>query len=117
MKICTRCKTQNDDDEACCTECGYTTFAAPETPAIPPSNVQPAFPSLSDEDKRKEWVTVLVPHSEFQATFAVGRLRTAGIPVNIHNSKIGEWDGRNVMSFAQVHPHDFEAAKALLNGG
>jgi hypothetical protein len=70
---------------------------------------------LLPEDAQKDWVTILAPHSEFQADIVIGRLKASGIAARLKYSKIGAWVGGNTMGFVQVRPKDYDAAKDVLN--
>jgi cell division septation protein DedD len=54
MKKCVNCGFENDDDEACCTECGKTEFTAVDVPArsetiLAPPDVNPMAEEKADE--------------------------------------------------------------------
>jgi len=70
---------------------------------------------LTPTEKQNEWLTIVTPHDNFEANIVMGRLRSSGIEARLHASVIGGWLGKQIQTFVQVRPKDYDAAKDLLS--
>ncbi len=137
MKKCDHCGFENDDDEACCSECGGTGFSSAIAPAkteskptqietddeqSPAEPTQPEyeFSPLTPADRQKDLVTLVTCRSLVAADFVVSRLAAAGIEAFIPDKSVMQWTGWNFNTYGyvrvQIAPKDYEAAKDLIAG-
>jgi hypothetical protein len=65
----------------------------------------------------EDWVTILIPHSSFEAHLVFNRLKVSGIRVRVNRSVIGGAIYTDTMTFVQVHVADYDVARELLNAG
>ncbi len=123
MKKCAYCGRENSDEAVYCRECG-TEFERPSAPPNPPppnpKKPEYTFQPLSEADKQKDLVTLVVCGTLLAADMIVGRLSAAGIPAFIPDEYLMQVTGFNLNAFGyvrvQISPKDYEAARDLLTG-
>jgi len=117
MKECAYCGRENDNDAVRCRECGTGEFKSPTAPppTLKPKDARPEIPPLPPEDLHKDWVTILSPDHQFEASMVIGLLRASGIEARVCTSRIGAWLSVDERPFIQVRPENYAAARNLLN--
>jgi hypothetical protein len=119
MKRCSYCGRENNEDAACCYECG-TEFQRPSEPVpVEPKRPEYEFAPISEADRENDFVTLVKCGSLIAADIVAGRLRAAGIEALIPDEHLMQAIGFNLNTFGyvrvQVPPKDYEAARDLLS--
>ena len=120
MKKCSYCGAEYPDDAAVCL-IDQTPLEIPGEPPPPPSKRTENYSaSLSQEDQRKDWVTLVKCGTLATADLIVTRLRAAGIEAFLPDEFLMQSVGWNLNTFGyvrvQVSPKDYDSARNLLAG-
>jgi hypothetical protein len=124
MKACSYCGAEYPDDAVMCTidHTPFERLADPTEVGVPterePKNPEYRFSSISAEDMKKNFVTLLSCATLPEAGVIVGRLEAAGIEVFVPDESLMTVTGGCWTTFGsvrvQISPKDYEAAKELL---
>jgi hypothetical protein len=125
MKACSYCGAEYPDDAVMCTidHTPFERLADPTEVGVPterePKNPEYRFSSISEEEKRRDFVTLVTCATLPAADVIVGRLEAAGIEASIPHESIMSLMGGGVSGFGlvrvQIAPKDYEAARELLS--
>jgi len=126
MKTCPYCGAEYPDGTPCCT--------IDETPLSPPAAPRPVFhpvtnpspraefeiPSLTEEQKQMDLVTLVRCGSLISADLIASRLRAEGIETFIPDQSLVQTMGFNLNAVGyvrvQVSPADYDRARDIISG-
>lgn len=119
MKTCSYCGAEYPDDAVMCT-IDHMPFERPAEPkALEPEKPQYRFPPISEEDRQKDFVTLVTCATLPAADVIVGRLEAAGIETAIPDESLMNNMGGGLAAFGFVRvliaPKDYDAARELLS--
>jgi hypothetical protein len=119
MKKCSYCGAEYPDDAVMC-PVDHTPLERPAEPPPPePKKPEYRFPSISAEDREKDFVTLVTCPTLPAADIILGRLQAAGIEVSIPDESMMNVMGGGLAAFGfvrvQISPKDYDAAKELLS--
>jgi hypothetical protein len=119
MKKCSYCGAEYPDDAAVCAVDRTPLEGAgqPLPPPPPPKRTEYQLGSLSEEDRRKDLVTLVKCGTLSEADMIATQLRAAGIEVFLPDEFVMQ-SAYSVISFGyvrvQISPKDYDAARNLL---
>jgi hypothetical protein len=118
MKKCSYCGAEYPDDAVMCAV-DHTPFERPaEASKIERSKPEYRFPPISDENRQKDFVTLVTCATLPAADVILGRLEAAGIEATIPDeltmNVMGGGQGAFGFVWVQVASKDYDAARELL---
>jgi hypothetical protein len=122
MKKCPYCGAEYPEDALACSV-DQTPFDQPDNALqqqSPPKEPEYTFAPLSDEDKKRDFVTLLTCLTLADADMIVSQLDAAGINAFLPDESLMQITGWNLNTYGyvrvQISPKDYEAARELLSG-
>ena len=121
MKKCSYCGAEYPDDAVKCAidDTPFEVPAEPPPPPEPPPSERYQFQTLSEEDRQKDFVTLVNCGSLPSADVIISRLRAAGIDAIVPDESFMQAMGGSLIAIGtirvQVAPKDYDDAKELLS--